>query len=266
MRHPSLFKTRSPLGRLKSLVVISDWINFTEKHVHVKWLYKNQEVASVELSSVIFIPVDFSRIIENEKSYILLYGAGIYWTKFSVFKGTITTDSRLISGLVVPENDWLDSHFNTEPFVFTPSHHVIISDNLQEFPFSALRTDDDDISGYRRRAFGRGVILAQLVFPFKEPLLLLRKATEGYEQFDSPDSPMRVLVSEFDGQIKNSIISEKTINTYEESIPGIRNINATLLNVFPDKWKNEIYLGGLKREIAHIAKDFAFIGAPMILK
>ncbi|MHA1226163.1 MAG: hypothetical protein ACTSPV_05405 [Candidatus Hodarchaeales archaeon] len=266
MRHTSLFKTRSPLGRLKSLVVISDWINFTEKDTNVKWQYKNQEVASVELSSVIFIPVDFSRIIENDRSYILLYGAGIYWAKFSVFKGTITTDSRFISGLVIPENDWLDSHFSTEPFVFPPSHHIIISDNLQEFPFSSLKTDNNNISGYRRRAFGRGIILAHLVFPFKEPLLLLRKATEGYEQFDSPESPMRVLVSEFDGQIKNSIILEKTIDQYEESIPGIRHINASLLDVFPDKWKNDIYLGGLKREIAHIAKDFAFIGAPLILK
>lgn len=269
MRKRPLSLTRHPLGRLKSLIVISDWVSFaeTKRPADSRWFYKGQAIQSVNNASVIFIPVDFSRLIYNTSSYILLYGAGIYWTKFSVSKQTITTDIRYISGLVIPEEKWLDNHFNTEPFVFPPPYDfMIVSENLQEFAFNALRVDDES-SGYARRAFGRGIILAQLVFPFKEPLIMLKKTTESYEEFDSPTAPMRVLISEFaDGKVINEISLESSNRRYEESIPGIRKIQPNLFQIFPEKWSNEIYLNGLRREISIISKDFAFIGAPMILK
>ncbi len=267
MRRKPLGSSGQPLGRLKSLIVISDWISFAEEKTEsFKWVYKNQAIKTVETSSVIFVPVDFSRLIHNNRSYILLYGAGIYWTKFSVYKSAITTDTRYITGIVIPEEKWLDNHFNTEPFVFPPHQRsMIVGEDLQEFSFNALRVPDDQ-TGYSRRAFGRGVILAQLVFPFKEPLVLLRKTTESYEEFDSPYAPMRVLITEFaGGEIINEIALEKSDEVYEETIPGIRKIRSNLLEIFPGIWTNEVYLNGLRREIAVLSKDFAFIGAPMIL-
>ena len=269
MRKRPLGSTKHPLGRLKSLIVISDWISFaeTKRPADSTWLYKGQAIQSINTTSVIFIPVDFSRLIYNSSSYIYLYGAGIYWTEFSVFKQTITTDTRYISGLVIPEEKWLDNHFNTEPFLFPPPHDfMIVGDTLHEFSFNALRSEDES-TGYTRQAFGRGIILAQLVFPFKEPLVKLKKTTESYEEFDSPTAPMRVLISEFaDGKIINEISLETANKKYEESIPGIKKIQPNLLKIFPEKWSNEIYLKGLRREISIVSKDFAFIGAPMILK
>ncbi len=257
--------SKYPLGGLKSLIVISDWIAFSEgtEIDSTPWKYKNQKIHSINSSSVIFTPVDFSRIIQNGTSYILLYGAGIYWTKFSVSPKTISFDHRFFSALVIPEEKWLDEHFNTEPFSFPDQHNFLVGDYLHEFPFHALRADDD-IAEHRRRAFSRGVILAQLVFPFKEPLLLLKKATESYEHFDSPTTPMRVLISKF-SNFSNEISLETPVETYQETIPGIRRIQPNLLQIFPEKWKNELYISGLKREIAKIAKDFAFIGSPLIL-
>ena len=273
MRRKPLGLSKQPLGRLRSLVVISDWVSFAEAEKPVNWLYKNQNIQSVETTSVIFVPVDFSRMIYSSRSYIFLYGAGIYWCSFSVgkqtsisiTKQTITTDHRFLTALVIPEEKWLDNHFNTEPFVFPPPYDfMIVGDHLQEFSFNALRLEDDSSV---RRAFGRGVILAQLVFPLKEPLLILQKATESYEEFDSPFAPMRVLISEFaNGKIINEIILERQSKTYEETIPGIRKIKPNLLSIFPEKWSNEVYLDGLRREVGVISKDFAFIGAPMILK
>ncbi|MHA1975620.1 MAG: hypothetical protein ACW98F_05735 [Candidatus Hodarchaeales archaeon] len=258
-----------PLGLLRSVVVISDWVSFADEdgRTTIQWSYKNQTIQTIKNSSVIFIPVDFSRVIQNGTSYLLLYGAGIYWTNFSITSPhTVTTDHRYINGLLLPENKWLDNHFNTEPFIFPPGNNFIASDHLLEFPFTSLG-EQNDIAGQRKRAFGRGIILAQLVFPFKEPLLMLRKATEGYNEFDSPDSPMRVLIAEFDKSNRvNQIALEKTDPLYEISIPGIQSINVDLLDFFPAKWSNEVYVKGLRREIAKIAKDFAFIGAPLILK
>ena len=261
--------TKYPLGLLRSLIVISDWNAFIDSKSDMSdcLSYKNQKIQEVTNASVIFVPVDFSRVIENERSYILLYGAGIYWTKFSVTSPqTITTDHRFLTGILIPEEKWLNNHFNTEPFIFPPMHNFIASDYLLEFPFTSLG-DQDDIAGLRKRAFGRGIILAQLVFPFKEPLLLLRKATEGYDQFDSPESPMRVLVAEFqDKRRKNQILIEKPDTEYERTIPGIKSIENDLLECFPEKWKNEMYIKGLRREVAKVAKDFAFTGASLILK
>ncbi|MHA1992995.1 MAG: hypothetical protein ACW97Z_00475 [Candidatus Hodarchaeales archaeon] len=258
-----------PLGLLRSLVVISDWVSFVDETNNMtnEWSYKNQSIQTIKNSSVIFIPVDFARVIQNGSSYILLYGAGIYWTNFSITSPhSITTDHRYLTGLLLPEIKWLDNHFNTEPFIFPPGNDFIASDHMLEFPFTSLG-EQDDIAGQRRRAFGRGIILAQLVFPFKEPLLMLRKATEGYNEFDTPESPMRVLISEYDNQERiNQIAVEKSDVKYELSIPGIKSIKADLLNFFPEKWSNEVYLNGLRREISKIAKDFAFIGAPLILK
>ncbi len=265
---PERFQSvKKPLGRLKSLIVFSDWIKFVEKDFPAakEWFYKNQKVEKVNNSSVIFIPVDFSRLIQKNKSYILLYGCGIYWTEFSVVnqKG-ITTDARYISALLIPEEKWLDHHFNTEPFVYPPPYNFIMSDYMHEFPFHALMPDDN-ISAHRKKAFGRGLILAQLVFPLKEPLLMLRKTTERYDEFDSPTAPMRVLISSFSEDIHNEIALETQKRDYEQSLPGISNIRSDLLKIFPDKWSNELYIKGLKREIGVISKDFAFIGAPLIL-
>jgi hypothetical protein len=206
-------------------------------------------------------------MIQNGTSYILLYGVGIYWTTFSVISPhSITTDHRFLTGLLVPENLWLDNHFNTEPFIFPPGNDFIASDHLLEFPLTSLG-EQHSIVGQRKRAFGRGILLTQLIFPFKEPLQLLRKATEGYDEFDSPDSPMRVLVSEFDQENRiNQIALERPDPKYEFPLPGIRSINAELLDFFPDKWSNEVYINGLRKEVSRIAKDFAFIGAPLILK
>ncbi|MHA2039728.1 MAG: hypothetical protein ACW98X_25210 [Promethearchaeota archaeon] len=261
MRRSQVNQSKQPLGRLKTLIVISNWVSFL--NTGSKRLYKNQEVQSINNSSVIFIPVDFSRIIKDNVSHLLLYGAGIYWTKFAIFKQTITTDHRFLTGLLVPEERWLDNHFNTEPFSFPPSNDFIMGDYLKEFPFNALKRQDE-ISGHTHRAFSRGIILVQLVFPFKEPLMMLKKATESYENFDSPNAPMRILISEF-GNIENKISLESNIQGYQESIPGINSIETDLLNIFPEKWSNEVYLQGLRREIANLSKDFAFIGAPLIL-
>ncbi len=265
------FKMRKPpLGRLRSIIVISDWSKFVEEEdiASIQWLYKNQNIYSIENSSVIFIPVDFSRIIENEKSHVLLWGAGIYWTQFAISKKQpgFTTDIRYLNALVLPEEMWLDNHFSTEPFVFPPSQNFIMSDHLHEFPFQVL-SDQEDMEGFSRRAFSRGLILAQLVFPFKEPLLNLKKTAESYEEFDSPDAPMRILIADFaEGKVSNEISIEKSNEEYEKPIPGIRKIKPNLHDIFPEKWRNDVYLTGLRREIAAISKDFAFIGAPLILK
>ena len=261
MRRSQINQSKQPLGNLKTLIVISDWVFFL--NTGDKWLYKNQEVQSIHNSSVIFIPVDFSRIIKDNVSYILLYGAGIYWTKFSISKQTITTDHRFLTGLLVPEEKWLDNHFNTEPFSFPPSNDFILGDFLKEFPFNALK-QQEDLAGQTHRAFSKGIILAHLVFPFKEPLMMLQKATESYENFDSPVAPMRVLISQF-GEIANKISFESKIKGYQETVPGIKTIEMDLLEIFPDKWRNEVYLQGLRKEIANLSKDFAFIGAPLIL-
>lgn len=257
------------LGMLRSLIVISDWISFSDpdKPTDMRWLYKNQDVESIETSSVIFIPVDFSRLLLFNISYILLYGVGIYWTKFSVAKKTITTDTRYLTGLVIPEEKWLNNHFSTEPFVFSPPYDFMIAgDNLLEFSFSTLQVQEDYV-GQSRRAFERGRILTQLVFPLKEPLLMLKKATENYEEFYYSPAPMRVLISEFYNEIfVNEISIESTNSKYEENIPGVRRIKPNLLEIFPKQWSNEVYLNGLRREVSNIAKDFALIGAPMVLK
>ncbi|MFW9778583.1 MAG: hypothetical protein ACFFE8_06980 [Candidatus Heimdallarchaeota archaeon] len=253
--------SRHPLGVLKSLLVISDWIHFADPETS-SWSYRNQSVTSVDQAVCIFIPVDFNRLIENGTTYLLLYGAGIYWTQFVITQG-ISTDSRFLSALVVKEEKWLNNHFNTEPFVFPPDFPGIVSEEMQEFPFAALQKQNDTAS-YGRRAFGRGLILAQLVFPFKEPLTMLRKAAQSYETFDSPNAPMRVLVSGY-GNISNEIIVENPDPRYELTIPGIRRTRAALRDVFPSQWSNKQYLQGIKRETATIAKDFAYIGAPMIL-
>jgi hypothetical protein len=260
---------KQPLGMLRSLVVISDWISFadSDKPTDMRWFYKNQDVESIKTSSVIFIPVDFSRLILYNLSYILLYGVGIYWTKFSLRKKIITTDTRYLTGLVIPEEKWLNNHFNTEPFVFPPLNDFMIAgENLLEFSFNTLQVQED-FTGQSRQAFERGKILTQLVLPLREPLVMLRKATEKYEEFYYSPAPMRVLICEFFNSIfVNEIALESTNSIYEENIPGIRKIKPNLLEIFPKKWNNEVYLDGLRREVSKISEDFALIGAPMILQ
>ncbi|MHA2245214.1 MAG: hypothetical protein ACXADY_09610 [Candidatus Hodarchaeales archaeon] len=260
---------KQPLGKLRSLIVISDWISFADhgKTTDIRWFYKNQDVESIIASSVIFIPVDFLRLILFNISYIFLYGVGIYWTKFSIGEKTITTDTRYLTGLVVPEEKWLNNHFSTEPFVFPPPYNFMIAGgNLLEFSFNAVE-DQEDYAGQSRRAFGRGKILTELVLPLKEPLVMLREATEKYEEFHYSPAPMRVLISEFyNGIFVNEISIEHTNSTYEEKVPGVRKTRPNLLEIFPKQWSSEAYLDGLRREVSEIAKDFASIGAQMILK
>lgn len=259
---------KSPLGLLRSLVVISDWISFAEpdKATGKRWLYQKQGIESIETSSVIFIPVDFSRLIIYNLSYLLLYGAGIYWTKFLMRKKTIITDTRYITGLVIPEEKWLNQHFNTEPFVFPPPYDFMVAgENLLEFSFNTLKAQED-FAGQTRRAFERGKLVTQLVLPLKEPLVMLRKATEKNDEFNASTAPMRVLMCEFLNDIfVNEIALESSNRRYEENLPGVRRIKPNLLEIFPKQWRNDVYLNGLRREVSRISRDFAAFGAPMIL-
>ena len=260
---------KRPLGLLRSLIVISDWISYAdpEKAADRKWLYKNQDIESITTSSVIFIPVDFSRLLLYNISYFLFYGIGIYWTKFSLRKETITTDTRYLTGLVIPEEKWLNDHFSTEPFVFPPPYDFMIAgENLLEFSFNTLEAQED-YKGHSRRAFERGRILTQLVLPLREPLDMLKKASENYEEFYYSPTPMRILISEFFNEIfVNEIAIETANSTYEKNIPGIRRIKPNLLDIFPKQWSNEAHLNGLREEVAKIANDFVSIGVSMILK
>jgi hypothetical protein len=257
-----------PLGMLRSLVVISDWISFADpnKPTNKRWLYKNQDIDYIQTSSVIFIPVDFTRLILYNLSYILLYGVGIYWTQFSIGK-KIITDNRYLTGLVIPEEKWLNNHFNTEPFVLHPLNEFITSgENLLEFSFNTLRAQEN-FAGQTRQAFERGKIVTRLVLPLKEPLVMLRNATERKKEFYYSPAPMRVLLCEFFNNIfVNEIALESSNSEYEENIPGIRRSKPNLMEIFPKKWNNEAYINGLRHEIAKIAEDFALIGAPMILQ
>ncbi|WP_455463434.1 hypothetical protein [Candidatus Hodarchaeum mangrovi] len=260
---------KQPLGMLRSLIVIPDWISFADpdKPSDLKWIYKDKTVNSIETSSVIFIPVDFSRLILYRYSYLLFHGIGIFYTKFSLKEKIISTDFRYLTGFVIPEKKWLDNHFNTEPFVF-PSFNtfMIASENLLEFSFSALHIQNN-YTGQSRQAFARGRMLTQLILPLKEPLVMLRKAAEKYEEFYYVPSPMRVLMCEFFNEIfLNEIAIESKNTTYEENIPGIRRIKPNLMKIFPKPWRNEDFLNGLHHEVSQIAEDFALIGAPMILK
>ena len=95
-----------------------------------------------------------------------------------------------MTGLVIPEETWLRNHFHTEPFVFPPPYDFMIAgDNLLEFSFDTLSAQED-LAGQSRRAFERGKILTQLIFPLKEPLTMLREATENYEEFDYFPAPL----------------------------------------------------------------------------
>ncbi|MFX0112994.1 MAG: hypothetical protein ACFFB3_00450 [Candidatus Hodarchaeota archaeon] len=255
------------LGLLRSLVVIPNWISFTDpdRPTDMKWRYQNQDVETIQTSCIIFIPANFSRLIIYNLSYLLLYGVGIYWTKFSLIEKKITTDARYLTGLVIPEEKWLNNHFSTEPFVFPPPYDdfMIIGENLLEFSFNQLQAQES-LTEQSRQAFERGIILTQLVFPLKEPLVMLRKASEE-GKFNM--APMRVLISEFWNHIfVNKITLESTNKRYEDNIPGVRRIRPDLLKIFPKQWNNEAYIDGLRRRVSKISKDFANIGAPMLLK
>ncbi|MFX1512261.1 MAG: hypothetical protein ACFFCQ_06715 [Promethearchaeota archaeon] len=258
---------KQPLGLLRSLIVIPDWISFAEsdKPPDKKWLFQNQEIQSIEISSVIFVPSEFSRLILYNISYLVIFGAGIYWTKFSIMDQKITTDSRYLTTLVIPEEKWLDNHFNTELFVFPPPYDFMVAgEKLLEFSFKTLHAQED-LAGQSRRAFERGRILMQLVFPFKEPLVMLRDAKENNEFKDT--APMRALMCEFFNEIfVNELAIETEKSTYEENIPGIRRIKANFIEIFPKQWRTEVYLDGLRQKVSEIAKDFTQIGAPLILR
>ncbi|MFQ5977960.1 MAG: hypothetical protein ACE5OZ_07525 [Candidatus Heimdallarchaeota archaeon] len=255
------------LGKLRSLIVFPKWIFFADPDwpTEIGWRYKNQDVETIHVACVIFIPADFLRLIIYNRSYLLLYGAGIYWTKFSLVEKAVTTDMRYLTGLVIPEEKWLDNHFSTEPFVFPPPYDdfMVLGENLLEFSFNSLQAQED-LAEQSRLAFRQDIILSQLVFPLKEPLILLRKATENGE-FEK--APMRVLISEFWNVIfLNEIVLESANSVDEENIPGVRRIKPYLSDAFPKQWSYEAYLDGLRRRISEISKDFANIGAPMLLK
>jgi hypothetical protein len=261
---------KKPLGKLRSLIVIPDWISFADprKQTDIRWSYKNQDVETITKSSVVFIPVEFSRIFLYNLSYFLLYGIGIYWTKFSLKNEIMTTDKRYLTGLVIPEETWLNSHFNTEPFVFPSlNEFLIVGENLLEFSFNTLLDIQEDYAGQSSQAFGRGKLLTRLVLPLKEPLVMLKEATEKYEEFHYAPAPMRILISEFFNNIfVNEITIESTNSSYEENIPGIQRIKPNLLEIFPKQWSNETYIEGLRQEVSQISEDFALIGAPLILQ
>ena len=263
----------SQRGLLNILLVIRSWTTFNKElesredenvGSETGWFYRNEPVLELMSNQLAFLPDSQFYIIPDAYFFT---GVGIYRTQFRISTGTMV-DYRLLTGLIVPMQRWLDA-LSSEPQSETiRAERMILTETVSEVPFSSILskpTDRQDSRGSKK--FIERIVARSVVVPFREILdNLYDVCSRG--RFRDP-APLRVLTSSTTNpDISNVILLEDTHlgedGRYMNNIPGIREIRDGLTNHLPIKVRSNLVLSGAKGRVGQIAYDFTRTGYPAL--
>ncbi|MHA1166897.1 MAG: hypothetical protein ACTSRU_03675 [Candidatus Hodarchaeales archaeon] len=244
------------MGSLDQLMIIPSWTGLMG--TTFKGFYRNQPVETIYNDLVIMlthVAVPTFEATTGEPAFIIT-GAGLYWTKFAVTKGTIVTDFREINTIIMPLETWMmvqESESVVNSDILTMKTHLI------DIPFSIIMSPETT------QMYLRGVLARNVFHPFREAIDQLVKSTKDDSSWNEKNG-LRVLSGGLSSKssiqlFTNEILieDEKRDTGYMQMIPGIKNIQAKLSKIEADI-QMDVYRKDLFERIPHIKSDFRDVG------
>jgi hypothetical protein len=246
----------SVFGALDQLLFIPSWQNLINSSFN--GFYLNQPVQKILQDSVTLLP-DLALTGFEETTgepFFLITGLGLYWVKFQLGAGSIVTDFREITGIVLPLDQY--ERAQDEAGQIVDSEKMRMTQYMTSIPFSLI------LAKSTTQMYLRGVIARNIFHPNKESFDLFMALCKDKESFN-PNEGLKILSGGLSANkplYANELLTEKPLGNYSNMIAGIKNIQPKLgkiLETLQLSSMNEPFfekLEQMKVEFNEIGRDF----------
>ena len=246
----------SVFGALDQLLFIPSWSNLIDSKFN--GFYLNQPVTKIFQNNIILLP-DLALTGFEETTgepFFLITGLGVYWVKFQLGVGSIVTDYREITGIVLPLD--LYERAQDESGQILSSEKMRMTQYMTSIPFSLI------LAKSTTQMYLRGVIARNIFHPNKESFdqfLTLCKDPTSY----NPNDGLKILSGGLSTKIplyKNELLTEKPLGDYSSLIAGIKNtqpkLNKILETLQLDSMSEAFFekIKKMKVEFSEIGRDY----------
>ena len=246
----------SVFGALEQLLFIPSWRKLLDSKFN--GFYLNQPVQKIFQDNIVLLPdIALSGFEETTgEPFFLITGLGIYWVKFQLGPGSIVTDYREITGIVLPldiyekAQDVSGSVLNSEKMRMT--------EYMTSIPFSLI------LAKRTTQMYLRGVLARNVFLPNKECFDQLLTSCNDPNSFNKDDG-LKILSGGLSTEIQlyfNELLTEKFLGNYSNLIAGIKNtqpkLNKILVNLQLESMREGIFtkIHKMKREFREIGRKY----------
>ena len=246
----------SLFGDLDQLLFIPSWSKLIGTSFN--GFYRNQAVQKIFQDTVILLP-DLALTGFEETTgepFFVITGLGIYWVKFQLGAGSIVTDYREITGIVLPLD--LYERAQDESGQILNSEKMRMTEYMTSIPFSLI------LATKTAQMYLRGVIARNIFHPNKESFdqfMSLCKDPSSY----NPEEGHKILSGGLSNKLplySNELLTQKPLGEYSNLIAGIKNtqskLDKLLENLQLDSMSEQFFekLHKMKVEFREIGRDY----------
>ena len=250
---------KSVFGVLDQLLFIPSWRKLLGSHFN--GFYLNQPVQKIFQDTIVFLPnIALSGFEETTgEPFFLITGLGIYWVKFQLGPGSIVTDYREITGIVLP----LDLYEKAQDISgsILDSEKMRMTEFMTSIPFSII------LAKRTTQMYLRGVLARNVFLPNKECFDQLLASCNDPNSFNKEEG-LKILSGGLSTQIQlynNELLTEKKLDNYSNLIAGIKNIQPKLDKIL-ENLQLESMREGFFTKIDQIKREFREIGRDYLLE
>ncbi|MHA1227694.1 MAG: hypothetical protein ACTSPV_13185 [Candidatus Hodarchaeales archaeon] len=255
MREPSKEETRA-LKNINQLLLFPSWSKLINND-GFKGKYLNKEVLEILRDNIIFLPdmVMTGEDDTTEEVYVFMTGMGLYYTQFRLSPGEIITDSREFCGLLLPMKDYERAQDISGSMI--QSDNIKMTELMITVPFGLI------LAKQTTQMFMRGVIARNIIHPYKDCFNELVKLCENPNSLSIQEGFK--IISGLSESF-NTILTEKEIENYSVITAGLREIRASVGQIFEHlNLNDENIKKSLFEKFRLMKKDFVDIGYPSLM-
>jgi hypothetical protein len=248
----------SVIGSLDQLLFISSWGKLIGSSFN--GFYRNQPVQKIFQDSIVFLPDIAVTGFEDTtgEPFFLITGLGIYFVKFELGAGSIVTDYREITGIVLPLDIY--ERAQDESGSILDSKVLRMTQFMTSIPFSLI------MAKRTTQMYLRGVLARNVFLPHKECFDQFLETCKDSNSFSEEDG-FKILSGGLSTQAqlyRNELLTEKNLGNYSTLIAGIKNTQPKLDKIIKDLQLNATR-GAFFTKIHQIKRDFVEVGRKMLL-
>ncbi len=243
----------SVFGALDQLLFIPSWRRMIDSSFN--GFYLNQPVQKIFQDTIIFLPELAMTGFEETtgEPFFLITGLGIYWVKFELGAGSIVTDYRELTGMVLPFDVYHRAQDETEQVL--KSEKMRMTEYMTSIPFSLIQEKSTT------QMYLRGVISRNIFHPYKESFdqfLVLCKdpnsfnSGEGHKILSGGLTANRSLYG-------NELLTQKPLGEYSRLTAGIKNTQPKL-NKILETLQLDTMSGAFFDKLDKMKSEFSEIG------
>ncbi len=215
----------SVFGTLDQILFIPSWskllgTNFTG-------FYLNQPVSKITQDNVVFLPdIALTGFEETTgEPFFLITGLGLYWVKFELGAGSIVTDYRELTGILLPLD--LYEKAQDESGSVLDSETIRMTEYMVSIPFSII------MAKKTTQMYLRGVLARNVFHPYKECFDQLLASCRDPNSFKRNEG-LKILSGGLSSErplYANELLTEKHLPGYTSLVAGIKNTQPKLQKI-----------------------------------